>query len=644
MNRAECFKTEKSDRRGLAGYRPDIDGLRAIAVLAVIAFHTFPSVVSGGFVGVDVFFVISGFLISGIIFDDMRGRDFSLQKFYARRVRRIFPALILLLAVTAVVGWWVLLPDDMLRLGKQMLSSAAFMSNFYFWFQSGYFSPDAQTFPLLHLWSLGVEEQFYIVWPLILLSLRKRPSWTFAAILMFAAFSFLLNILLIGRHEADFYAPFTRAWELMLGAAVAWSIRGPRASSLRTTELARIVGFAAILAAMLMFKEQSNYPGWLALVPTLGTSVLLWMPGNGLTARLLSFKPTVYVGRISYPLYLWHWPILVLAGAFKFAPLTDLERCLVIVASFLLASFTYEFVEKPIRFGISDRVVRPLCAAMMIAALAGAAIVSAGGFEARFPPEIRATVKAQDQPREWRVHQCLIELPKDKSFAESCMENERPLLLLWGDSIATALMPGLRKRQQELHFGLAQLTAGSCPPRLNVDIPGNPYCQNNNRTVLGLIAQSKPDVVLLQSRGDLSTEEELPGLRNTILALRELSVPRIILFGPPPVWKRTLPREAVSFFINHRAVIPRRYSSGVNRKWDDSTMRSFAKELGIVYISTWDSLCDSQGCLTRLSDAPDDLVIMDPQHLTARGSIFLIDKVWHDIWSPDLQRRATSSK
>ena len=156
MNRAECFKTEKPDLRGLAGYRPDIDGLRAIAVLAVIAFHTFPSIVPGGFVGVDVFFVISGFLISGIIFDDMRGRDFSLQKFYARRVRRIFPALILLLAVTAVVGWWVLLPDDMLRLGKQMLSSAAFTSNFYFWFQSGYFSPDAQTFPLLHLWSLGV--------------------------------------------------------------------------------------------------------------------------------------------------------------------------------------------------------------------------------------------------------------------------------------------------------------------------------------------------------------------------------------------------------------------------------------------------------------------------------------------------------
>ena len=259
-----------------AVYRADIDGLRGISVLAVIAFHAFPDLVPGGFIGVDVFFVISGFLISGIIFDEMRSDAFSLRSFYARRIRRIFPALVLVLTVTALVGWWILLPQDMLRLGKQLLSSAAFVANFYFWFQSGYFSPDAHSFPLLHLWSLGVEEQFYIVWPLVLLLLRRRPDRIFAAILVIAALSFLLNILTIDHHEANFYSPLTRAWELMLGAAVAWLVRHyPSVVTARQTEPLRILGLLAILSAAFMFNSQMRYPGWLALVPTIGSALLV---------------------------------------------------------------------------------------------------------------------------------------------------------------------------------------------------------------------------------------------------------------------------------------------------------------------------------------------------------------------------------
>ncbi len=638
MNRAESVKSQQIDRQEPRDYRPDIDGLRAVSVLAVVAFHAFPRLVPGGFVGVDVFFVISGFLISGIIFDEMHCDAFNLRNFYARRIRRIFPALVLVLAVTAFSGWWVLLPSDFLRLGKQLLSSAAFASNFYFWLQSGYFSPDAHTFPLLHLWSLGVEEQFYIVWPLVIMSLRNGPSWLFRAILTFAICSFLLNVLLVDRHELDFYSPLTRAWELMLGAAVAWSIRHHSAAlSVSRIELARVTGLAAVLAAMFFLDGEFGYPGWLALLPTLGTTALLWGAPRGPTTRLLSTKPMVYVGRVSYPFYLWHWPILVLAEAFKFGPLTELERFLVIVASFVLASLTYEFVEKPVRFRPSGRSIRALCGGMVAIAFAGITIIHAGGFETRFPPEIRAVAEPHDAPREWRVHECLLELAKETSFAESCIESERPLLLVWGDSTATALMPGLRKRQQELHFGLAQLTSSGCPPRLRVDVPGNPNCKSVNDTVLNMIARAKPDIVLLQSRGDLSTDQEMPGLKETIVALRELSVPRIVLLGPTPVWKRTLPGEVVNYFVKHHSSIPQRYSNGVYQKWDDRRMRSFANQLGADYISIWEALCNDEGCLTRLSDAPNDLVISDQHHLTSRGSIFLVDKIWDGIWPASLQ-------
>jgi peptidoglycan/LPS O-acetylase OafA/YrhL len=626
-----------------AVYRADIDGLRGISVLAVIAFHAFPDLVPGGFIGVDVFFVISGFLISGIIFDEMRSDAFSLRSFYARRIRRIFPALVLVLTVTALVGWWILLPQDMLRLGKQLLSSAAFVANFYFWFQSGYFSPDAHSFPLLHLWSLGVEEQFYIVWPLVLLLLRRRPDRIFAAILVIAALSFLLNILTIDHHEANFYSPLTRAWELMLGAAVAWLVRHyPSVVTARQTEPVRILGLLAILSAAFMFSSQMRYPGWLALVPTIGSALLVASPGKGgVTSYLTATGPIVATGRISYPLYLWHWPLLVLAEAFKFVTLTVLERGLVVAVSFILAGLTYEWVEKPIRFGPAGRAkIASLGAGMISVAVAGVAIINTRGFETRFPPEIRALADVPAISREQRQHECFLDLKQETTFADSCVEAKRPLVLTWGDSTIAALMPGLRKRQQEVHFGLAQFNASSCPPQLSVDIPGYPACRGVNEVVLQKIALAHPDVVVMQSRGTIHPNDEMPALKRTFQALHELGVPRIVLLGPAPVWTRTLAAEALSYFIKYHAVLPQRYVKGVTHLWDDAEMRAFADEQGVEYISTWDAICNADGCLTRLSDAPGDLVIYDAHHFTEAGAIYFVNKVWDRILPPDMQQRA----
>jgi peptidoglycan/LPS O-acetylase OafA/YrhL len=625
---------DKSLVRNVASYRPDIDGLRALAVLAVIAFHGFPEYVAGGFVGVDVFFVISGFLISGIILDETRLGVFSLHSFYARRIRRIFPALLLVLVVSLLAGWWLLLPADMVRLGKQLAASAAFISNFYLWFQSGYFSPDARTFPLLHLWSLGVEEQFYIVWPLIIIGLRRKPDWIIFAIVLIGVLSLGLNVALVNNHEADFYSPFTRAWELMLGASLAWLARRDDMAqpSSRSADIATIAGLIMIVGSALLLDQQLSYPGWFALIPTIGASLILWSGANSpVAASILSARALVFVGLISYPLYLWHWPLLVFSAAFKFAPLTPLEVGLVATVSFILAWLTYELVESRFRAGRTSRAkIATLGAGMISVAVAGFVMIEWQGFATRFPKELLAIAEVKGYPTSWRVDECLIDLKKETRFGTSCMEEARPLLLVWGDSTATALMPGLRQLQNERAFGLAQFTANSCGPWLSVDAPGNPNCRSINDEVLRIVGRARPDVVVLHARGS-TRPEDIKGLKKTILALRALSIPHIIVLGPVPVWKRGLPNEVLRYFVMHHALIPERFSQRVYRSWDDAQMRSELMEAGAEYISAWDAMCDKDGCLTRLGEQPEDVVASDQHHLTEAGSKFLIETIKAEI-------------
>ena len=625
---------DKSSVRSLENYRPDIDGLRAFAVLTVIGFHGFPEYVAGGFVGVDVFFVISGFLISGIILDETQAGVFSLRGFYERRARRIFPALLLVLVVSLLAGWWLLLPADMARLGKQLAASAAFVSNFYFWFQSGYFSPDAHSFPLLHLWSLGVEEQFYIVWPLIIIGLRSRPHWTILAIALIGVSSFYLNIALIDNHEADFYSPVTRAWELMLGASMAWLRRrdGIALPSRWRADIATIAGLILIFGSALLFDPRSSYPGWLALVPTIGASLILWGGANsGVGSSILSARALVFVGLISYPLYLWHWPLLVFAAAFKFAPLTQLEAGLLIAVSFILAWFTYERVERTFRAGRTSRTkIATLGAGMIFVAVAGFVIIEGQGFENRFPKELLEFAEVREPPTSWRINECFNDPKTDTMFGKSCIEEARPLLLVWGDSTAAALMPGLRQLQHERNFGLAQFTSNNCGPSLSVDVPGNQNCRHINDEVLGIVSRAHPDIVVLHARGT-TRPEDMAGLKKTILALRALSIPRIIVLGPVPVWKRGLPNEALRYFVMHHALIPERFSQRVFRLWDEAQTQSALKAVGADYISAWDAMCDKDGCLTRLGERPEDVTASDQHHLTERGSKFLIEAIKDEI-------------
>lgn len=605
-------------------YRPDIDGLRAIAVLLVLNFHAFPTAMPGGFVGVDVFFVISGFLITGIVARELEGERFSLLTFYNRRIRRIFPALIVVLAVTLALGWFWMLPQAFAQLGSDSFASAAFFANVALLLQSGYFDIESAKKPLLHLWSLGIEEQFYLFWPLLLmLAARLRLSIVAMAATLGLA-SFLLNVALIGSNPvATFYLPFTRAFELLAGAVLACGWIKVEQSDAASNWRAWI-GMALVATSVAVLDSQRAFPGWWAALPVAGSVLLLSAPSAWLNRVVLASRPMVWIGLISYPLYLWHWPLLVFGEIIKFRPLTLLERETILLASVALAWATYRCVEIPFRFGRPNhRKMLALGAGMAMIAAAGIATVWGGGFEFRLPPEIRAMASVRTESSKWRFHECLLDLARETSFADSCVERDRrPLLLLWGDSTAGALLPGLRKAQQTRHFGIAQLTSSSCIPALGADIAGVPKCRAMNDKVFSLVREIKPDIVLLHG----TWEKHLDNVAQTVVALKQERNVRVVVLGGVPWWQRGLPSEVLRYFILYRSLIPERVPANAPTAYD-ATMRARLDPLGAEFISASDVLCHAQGCLTRIGDAAADLTASDQVHLTEKGSVYLVEAI-----------------
>jgi peptidoglycan/LPS O-acetylase OafA/YrhL len=341
-------------------YRPDIDGLRAVAVIAVVLYHVFPGASLGGFVGVDIFFVISGFLISGIILKELHHGSFSFADFYARRIRRIFPALLVVLTASLAFGWLTLLPNEYTALAKHTVGGAAFVSNLVLWRDVGYFNTAAQSKPLLHLWSLGIEEQFYIGWPFLLVLLWKRTKRVLLAICLLLLLSFFLNVALAYTYPSvTFYFPITRIWELLIGSCLArltlngGPLRSPRHPLCNALA---VVGSLLIALSLLVINERTVFPGWWALLPTSGTALLISAGPQAWINRMVLASPGfVFVGLISYPLYLWHWPILVYSKLIIDSdfPLSathlNLFRLGTVALSGSLAWATWRFWETPLR-------------------------------------------------------------------------------------------------------------------------------------------------------------------------------------------------------------------------------------------------------------------------------------------------------
>ncbi len=369
-------------------YRPDIDGLRAVAILSVLGFHVFPDMFRGGFIGVDIFFVISGFLISSIIFRSLEAGSFTYTEFYIRRIRRIFPALVTVLITTFIIGYVVLLPDEFKRLGKHVLGGSLFVSNLVLWGESGYFDTASELKPLLNLWSLGVEEQYYILWPLLVASIWKRSRSFLAIVLPILICSFMLNLFVFNSHSpSTFYSPVTRFWELMVGSLLAYVT----VHSIRITppnidpNTISWLGLSLLVLGFLLIDPRKVIPGYWTLLPTMGTFLLIHGGSSAfVNSRLLSNRTLVFIGLISYPLYLWHWPLLAYA---KIVDMTGhLEKLAVILVSFVLATLTYKFVETPIRFGISGKFKGSDFSRRLVCAMLALAVLGATSYVGYFQP------------------------------------------------------------------------------------------------------------------------------------------------------------------------------------------------------------------------------------------------------------------
>jgi len=479
-------------------YRPDIDGLRAIAVGSVLAYHAFPSLLPGGFIGVDIFFVISGFLITTILLQSLAAGDFSYRDFYARRIRRIFPALVLVLLATLAFGWYVLLPGEFSQLGKQTTGGAAFFANLVFLGEAGYFDATAETKPLLHLWSLGIEEQFYIFWPL-LLGLAWRRRWPMLRVtLAVAVISFLVNVLTVQPHRAAaFYSPLSRAWELMAGGLLA-AMRLQAASNGSaqprpwTKHAQSVVGMGLIVLGLFMTRSTKAFPGWWALLPVLGAVSCIAAGPNGVLNRyLLSNRVMVWIGLISYPLYLWHWPLLSYARIVAGGEPPLQVRVVLVVAAVVLAWATYRFLERFVKLHLSQGMLRGLAGGGAALALAGALV-----FLGMPPPrnDSQALQAVADATREDNYYGGFEETALGGQFVYRTGSGRHNVLLI-GDSHVEQYAPRaleLVRTQPGKARTVYFATKGSCPPVPGLFSSADTGCEERRQAVLDLAL--KPDI------------------------------------------------------------------------------------------------------------------------------------------------------
>lgn len=520
-------------------YRPDIDGLRAIAVLSVVIFHAFPRYLRGGFIGVDIFFVISGFLISTIIMGSLERNSFSFVEFYSRRIKRIFPALILVLIASFVFGWFALLAGEYKQLGKHIAGGASFISNFLFWNESGYFDNAAETKPLLHLWSLGIEEQFYIVWPLLLWLAWKKRFNLLTITIVVAAISFALNVSKVhGNAVAAFYLPQTRFWELLVGSFLAYMTLHRRSlfpkfkhkldmwlgqiiyaqaseTNVKTLQnIQSVLGAVLILTGLFFITKDRNFPGWWALLPTFG-SVLIISAGvhSWFNRVVLSNRVLVWFGLISFPLYLWHWPLLSFARIMESEMPPRQIRITAVMISIVLAWLTYKFIEQPIRFGKQDRIKTIILFLLMLAiGCTGYYSYKKDGFEFRHKKqeEIKANANFDWPESQGHNQECSRRMALAGIVTGYCdVKNidHNPEILIIGDSHGDHLYPGVANAIADKSYNVMNLGAGPCLPFFNVAFIQEGYPNSCGAYIdpalKFAIENENVRVVILSSRGPL---------------------------------------------------------------------------------------------------------------------------------------------
>ncbi|WP_374012384.1 acyltransferase family protein [Pseudoxanthomonas koreensis] len=644
-------------------YRPDIDGLRAIAVLAVVLYHFGIGPLHGGFVGVDVFFVISGYLITGIIHREIQAGTFTFADFYERRIRRIFPALFAVLLATLAVGVWLLLPSDLARLGGATLATLAFVSNVLFSRQSGYFDTSSEYNPLLHTWSLAVEEQFYIGLPILLILIHKFARTRLKAVLAaccIVSFALCLLVQPLRPAYAFFLSPF-RAWELLLGGLVA--VGGmPAVAHRLPRECVAATALVVLGGSLLWIEAGRSFPGWQAAVPVIATALLLHTGAHGtsLVQRLLSWRPLVLVGLISYSLYLWHWPLAVFARYRNaMEPLTLQQGIALLIVALLISTASYRWIETPLRRRRSKglhgwrRPVFPMAiAATLVLGVAATVSRLDAGWQRRFP----ANVVALDAARLPLIPYRECDGKPPGTTMQSCIAGAPavpPRSLVWGDSHALAWAPAFH------HIGLRDSQAytlavkSTCPPLLGVSNSFNPACADFSRKVHAWIKTADIQTVYLVAtwvdysnpgtRYLLSDEHGRkgnanvfgPALTNTLKFLGQ-NVESVMLIGPTPGAPDNLPyKVGMAALTGSAPPLPKpafEFHGASHTFWENAKAQ---KERTVTLIDPSGWFCDASACIYR--DGHGHLLYRDDEHLSIDGAVYVTNRFRSELDARDAE-------
>ncbi|KPX30985.1 MULTISPECIES: acyltransferase family protein [Pseudomonas syringae group] len=612
-------------------FRKDINGLRAIAVVAVVLFHFHPAWLPGGFAGVDVFFVISGYLITGIIMRGLKNGTFRLVTFYASRARRIVPALAVLCFCLLLLGWFYLLPLDYSALGSHVASSLGFVSNFVYWREAGYFTASAHEKWLLHTWSLSVEWQFYLLYPIVLLLLSRVVAlhnlrwWVLGGCMT----GFGLCIVASWQApEAAFYLLPARAWELLSGGVACVFPFQLRALQQRALEA---LGLAMIVAGFFLLSVQDTWPGYLVALPVLGTFAVITAARNdsSLTGNPLS----QWLGKLSYSLYLWHWPLVVWMSYAGW--LGEMRTVLPgMLLALTLGLVSWRLIEQPV--SKPARVGRWKFASLTALVFVAGALVSVNRGVITPMRAISVSDKAlfieEYVDRQHHLYEpywlkcdafSAMTQRGQTGIDEACTHQQGAGgVFLWGDSHAQALSLGLRTLLAR-NTPFYQVASASCLPDL-LDHAGRASatsraCDYSNRTALQSIERLRPEtVVIAQKDGHDKTD-----WRRIAIRLKGFGVRHVVLIGPLPQWNPSLP----SVIVNRHWGLTEPYINdpALDRSImaTDQTARQLAASAGIRFVSLIDKLCIADACRVRPEDS-NSLLQIDSGHLSAEGSLYVV--------------------